>query len=58
MTDAAEIIKHFNVEGVVTDIKSLNSGHINTTFRVLVENNGVKQYYTVQAINTYVFTNP
>ena len=58
MKDAAEIIKHFSVKGDIADIKSLNSGHINTTFRVAVVDEGVKKYYTVQAINTYVFTNP
>ena len=58
MKDAAEIIKHFKVYGEIVNIKPLNSGHINTTFRVAMLENDVEKYYTVQAINTYVFTNP
>ena len=40
MKDASEIIKNFKVCGEIVNIKSLNSGHINTTFRVTMLENG------------------
>lgn len=58
MKSAMEIAKHFLVEGEVKETIPMNSGHINTTSRIIVENNGTVEKYTVQAINTYVFKNP
>ena len=58
MKDAMEIAKHFRVEGEVKEAVPMNSGHINTTSRIIVDNNGKTEKYTVQAINTYVFKNP
>ena len=58
MKDAAEIISHFRLEGEIKEIVPMNSGHINTTSRITVDNAGKLEKYTVQAINTYVFKNP
>ncbi len=53
-----KIIKAFCLPGVITDIKPIVTGHINTTYRVTVEENGIKKPYTFQTINKYVFKNP
>lgn len=58
MKSAMEIAKHFLVDGEVKETIPMNSGHINTTSRIIVDNNGKIEKYTVQAINTYVFKNP
>ena len=58
MKEIIEIIKHFDISGEIIEIKKLNSGHINTTFRVTVNEKGVTNYFTLQEINTYVFSNP
>ena len=58
MIDVVEIVKQFCIEGEIKSIKSMNSGHINTTFRITFNNEGRTEYYTAQAINTYVFKNP
>ena len=53
-----KIIKAFCLPGEITDIKPIVTGHINTTYRVTVEENGIKKPYTFQTINKYVFKNP
>lgn len=52
-----EIIKLFDVEGSVADIRQYGSGHINQTELVEMEQGGLKQRYIFQRINTEVFHN-
>lgn len=58
MKEAAEIVSQFRLEGKITEIVPMNSGHINTTSRITVDNEGKTEKYTLQAINTFVFKNP
>ncbi|MBE7022770.1 MAG: aminoglycoside phosphotransferase family protein [Ruminococcaceae bacterium] len=55
MKKTKEILEKFQLEGEISEIKPMTSGHINTTCRVTMTN-GKK--YTLQAINTYVFRRP
>lgn len=58
MKEAKEIVQFFRIPGEILNFETLNSGHINTTSKVSVVDNGKMFFYTVQAINTNVFKNP
>ena len=53
-----KIISNFNISGEIIEVKSIITGHINTTYRVTVDESGVNKKYTLQTINKYVFKNP
>ena len=53
-----ELMEKFNCDGEVVYIGLFNSGHINTTCLVVVEDNGQQKKYVFQRINTNVFKNP
>lgn len=54
-----KICQQFKVNGVLSDLVTINTGHINTTYRAdFTMPDGKTQSYTVQSINTYVFPNP
>lgn len=52
------IISNFNISGEIIEVKNIVTGHINTTFRVTINECGVRKKYTLQTINKYVFKNP
>ena len=57
--DAENILKEFSLNGEITDCKALNDGHINSTYVIsLAEKDNIKTKYTIQKINTNIFTNP
>lgn len=58
MKEAQDIIQFFRIPGEILNFQPMNSGHINTTSKVSVVDNGKIKFYTVQAINTNVFKNP
>jgi len=52
-----EILRHFKIEGTVSDIAPLGDGLINDTYRVTTAETD-RPDYVLQRINTNVFTNP
>ena len=48
----------FCIEGEYQRYEIVNSGHINTTYRVYFYRNGNVKDYILQRVNTYVFTDP
>ncbi len=53
-----EVCSRFRIEGEFLSYEVLNSGHINSTYRVYFLRNGEKKDYIVQKVNTYVFRDP
>ena len=51
-------VKRFNVEGRFKSFQLVQSGHINTTYKVFMETDEGVDEYIVQKVNTYVFKNP
>lgn len=59
MEKAAEIAKYFTVEGTLEKVKSLNAGHINSTYKLTyISPDGKKDPYVFQRINTSIFKKP
>lgn len=53
-----EICKKFDIQGEYISYEVVNSGHINTTYRVyFMRESGLKDYI-LQRVNTYVFADP
>ena len=53
-----EVCARFQIEGEYRYYEVLNSGHINTTYRVFFYRHGEFKDYILQNVNTYVFQNP
>lgn len=53
-----EVVSHFSVAGVCISAHAYGNGHINDTFRVITEQEGVETFYVLQSINHYVFKEP
>ena len=53
-----EVCERFLIEGEFRRFEVINSGHINTTYRVYYFRHGEEKDYIVQRVNTYVFQNP
>lgn len=53
-----KIIDKFNIEGNLVDYSAINSGIINTTYVITMNNKGNISKYIVQKINTTVFPEP
>ena len=53
-----KIIDKFNINGKLVDYKTINSGIINNTYVITMNDNGNISKYIVQKINTTVFTEP
>lgn len=53
-----EILTNYNIPGQLISIKKCNTGNINTTFIIEYDNNGNRQRYLIQKINTNIFKNP
>lgn len=53
-----EVCRRFCIAGEYRFYETLNSGHINTTYRVYFFRNNELKDYIVQRVNTYVFQDP
>ncbi|MBQ9299457.1 MAG: aminoglycoside phosphotransferase family protein [Clostridia bacterium] len=53
-----DILPHFALEGRLTEAKELKSGNINATYRLALDDHGIRREYILQRINTYVFRDP
>ena len=53
--NAEKILKAFSLCGEITECKPLNDGHINSTYVIKLND---KTKYTIQKINTNIFTDP
>jgi len=53
-----ELVDAFGLDGEITDVKRINDGHINNTFRVDISKDGKTSGYLVQELNTSVFKEP
>lgn len=53
-----EVCQRFNIKGEYQRFEVINSGHINTTYRVFFIRNGGTKDYILQRVNTYVFQDP
>lgn len=56
--DIKEIVKQFDFQGELTDVREFGSGHINRTFVAEYNDCKTARKYVVQKINTDVFKNP
>ena len=52
------VCKIFCIEGEYRRYELVDSGHINTTYRVYFFRHGEIKDYILQKVNTYVFTDP
>lgn len=56
--DANYIIESFGLGGELVSCRRNGNGHINSTYLLEIDRNGVREKYTLQKINTNVFRNP
>lgn len=54
----ASVLKKFGIHFNTFRVETFHSGHINSTYRVDVRNNGKNESFVLQRINTFVFRNP
>lgn len=52
------LVKKFNIKGEIKDIICNNTGNINKTYMVVVNENNIEKKYVLQKINTTVFNEP
>lgn len=53
-----EVCQRFEIKGEYRRYEVLESGHINSTYRVYYFRGGEEKDYIIQKVNTYVFTQP
>jgi hypothetical protein len=53
-----EVVSNFQFEGSYVGAEPIVAGHINDTYRVDYDSNGLVKHYILQRINRYVFANP
>ncbi len=53
-----EVCRRFGLSGEYRSFEIINSGHINSTYRVCFFRNGERKDYILQWVNTYVFQDP
>lgn len=53
-----EVVANFNIKGELISVEQNTQGHINSTYRLTIDDNGIKKPYTLQTINKYVFKKP
>ncbi len=53
-----EVCDRFGLQGEYRSFEVINSGHINTTYRVYFFRDGELKDYILQRVNTYVFQDP
>ena len=58
MKDIEQIVKKFNIKGEIKNIVCNNTGNINKTYMVELNDNGINKKYVLQKINTTVFNEP
>lgn len=58
MIDMTKILQQFPFEGEFSSVEPINTGLINTTFKVVFSDGNRDFYYILQKINTNVFKNP
>ncbi len=51
------ILENFDLRGVPADAEPWGSGHINSTYRITVDQSGREVHYILQGINQHVFPN-
>ena len=51
-----KIINNFNLKGDFVNVKTINSGIINNTFVITMNDNGNEKKYIIQKINTTVLS--
>ena len=56
--DPREITGNFSVPGEFTACETINTGHINSTYKVTFNEGGAVRNYLLQRVNTYVFKDP
>ena len=56
--NASKLCSYFGVKGDIVSLKQIGNGHINGTYRLIVDDNGRETVYVVQRINHYVFSDP
>ena len=52
------ICMKFKLNGEFEDSEVMENGHINTTYKITINCNGIRKDYILQKINIYVFKNP
>ena len=52
------LFRQFNISGDPVSYRQIPVGHINTTFHVILDNDGAFSGYVVQMINSEVFSDP
>ena len=53
-----EVCQRFGIAGEYRSFEMIDSGHINSTYKVYFYRNNELKDYIVQKVNTYVFQNP
>ena len=53
-----EVCQKFGIGGEYRSFEVIDSGHINSTYKVYFYRNNELKDYIVQKVNTYVFQNP
>ena len=56
--DLHEMASRFQFKGLLTSIEPFGTGHINDTFRVNCDEEGVSRRFVLQRINHHIFKNP
>lgn len=56
--DVAALASMFEIPGAVVQAEAYGSGHINDTYRVVFQHDGIHASYVLQRINHHVFRNP
>lgn len=57
-TQILEVCRRFGLAGEYKHYETINSGHINSTYKVFFFRDGELKDYIVQRVNTYVFQKP
>ena len=53
-----ELAKHFCLQGELQSVTLISNGNINTTYDVVLDQNGIEGHYVFQKINMFVFKSP
>lgn len=56
--DIYKLCEEFGITGEIVGVSIMTSGHINSTFKVDVDDNGKMKSYIIQKVNDYVFKKP
>ena len=49
---------HYDIEGDIVDVEECHNGHINRTYFLTYEHEGVRRRYVMQMVNTDIFKKP